>query len=79
MEYMSETKLKEKGQITIPSKIRESMNLEIGREFLVYASKGEIILKPKITDPISKAGMLGEEKGVERVKDLTTRYKQGAK
>jgi AbrB family looped-hinge helix DNA binding protein len=77
MEYTSETRLKEKGQITIPSKIRESMNLETGREFLVYASRGEIILKPKVTDPMSKAGMLGQEKGVERVKDLTARYKQG--
>jgi AbrB family looped-hinge helix DNA binding protein len=77
MEYTSETRLKEKGQITIPSKIRESMNLEVGREFLVYTSRGEIILKPKVADPLSKAGMLGRETGVERVKDLTVRYKQG--
>jgi antitoxin PrlF len=79
MEYVSETKLKEKGQVTIPSRIRESMNLVPGREFLVYASKGEIILKPKISDPLEKAGMLGKEKGVERVKDLTARYKHGVK
>lgn len=76
MEYTSETKLKEKGQITIPSRIRESMNLEVGREFLVYASHGEIILKPKIEDPISKAGMLGEEKEYERVKDIVAKYKK---
>jgi AbrB family looped-hinge helix DNA binding protein len=79
MDYVTETKLKGKGQVTIPSRIRESMSLETGREFLVYTSKGEIILKPKIKDPLEKAGMLGKEVGVERVKDLIARYKQGGK
>ncbi|MFZ2455466.1 MAG: hypothetical protein WAX07_03215 [Candidatus Altiarchaeia archaeon] len=50
-EYASETGLKEKGRITTPSRIMESMNLE-GREFLVYASREEIILKPKNAGPL---------------------------
>jgi len=74
MKYIMKTKLKEKGQLTIPYQIRNLMNLNVGEEMLIFALKNEMIIRPKVRDPLEKAGMLGKEDEVKNVKDLILRY-----
>ncbi len=68
------TKINEKGQMVIPSRIRNFMGLKTGEEMLIFAMKNEMIVKAKIVNPLEKAGMLGRD-DVENVKDLILRYK----
>lgn len=74
MKIVTHFKLREKGQVTIPSEIRSALGLKKGSQLIAFVTDKEIILKPKIVDPISKAGMLGKEKKFTRVKDLVARY-----
>ncbi len=74
MEYIMKTKLKEKGQMTIPSKIRNLMGLRAGEEMLIFALKNEMIIRPKIKNPLEKAGMLGKD-DAKNVRDLVLRYR----
>lgn len=75
MQIVKRITLRKKGQLTIPSKIRSALGLKKGSELIILVTDKEIILKPKIADPLSKAGMLGKEEGFTRVKDLVARYK----
>jgi len=75
MTLVMKGKIKEKGQMTIPAKIRDLMGLESNEEVIIFAMKEEMIIRPKIEDPMKMAGFLGEEKGVKRVKDLVAKYK----
>ena len=50
---MALTKLKDKGQVTIPSKIRDEIGAREGDIFDVAVSEGRIILQPQ--DVISRA------------------------
>lgn len=68
------TKLKEKGQMTIPYKIRNLMGLRAGEEMLIFALKNEMIIRPKIKNPLEKAGMLGKD-DAKNVRDLVLRYR----
>lgn len=68
-------KVRERGQLTLPKRIRVLLNLKTGDELVVKVVDKELILKPRIENPLRYAGMLGGEEGVERVKDLTARYK----
>jgi AbrB family looped-hinge helix DNA binding protein len=61
--------------MTIPSKVRHLMDLEENEEVMIFALKKEMIIRPKVEDPMKMAGFLGKEKGVKRVKDLVARYK----
>ena len=74
-ESIFESRIKDKGQMTIPSGARKIMNLHEGEDVIIFATKDEIVVRPKVKQPLKKAGMLGKEKGVKRVKDLTLRYK----
>lgn len=76
MKIVAHFKLREKGQITLPSKIRSQLQLKKGSELIAFVTDREIILQPKIADPLSKAGMLGKEKKITRVKDLVARYEE---
>lgn len=69
-------RVREKGQITLPSDIREALQIREGSELIVKASGNEIILMPKIANPIEKAGMLGKDEGFTRVKDLIWEYEK---
>ena len=69
------TKLRKKGQLTIPFQIRDLMDLKTDDEILIFALKNEMIIRPKIRNPLKMAGILGKEKDIERVKDLILRYK----
>jgi AbrB family looped-hinge helix DNA binding protein len=44
---MSLTKLKEKGQVTIPAAVRAKMNAKLGDVFEVEVAGGNIVLKPR--------------------------------
>lgn len=74
MKYVTYIKIREKGQITLPSKLRSTLQLKKGSELIALATGREIVLTPKIENPLEKFGMLGKEKGVKRVKDLLLRY-----
>lgn len=75
MEIVTKTKLKERGQMTIPSKVRYLLNLEPGTEMIILARKNEMVIKSIVANPIEKAGMLGKEEKVKTVKELITKYK----
>jgi len=75
MALIMKTKIKEKGQVTIPAKIRDLMDLEVNEEVIIFAMKNEMIIRPKIDDPLKMAGFLGKEVEIERVKDLVAKYK----
>lgn len=68
-------KLRKKGQLTLPKRIRVSLGLKPGDELLMKVVDKELILKPRIADPIKYAGMLGREEKIKRVKELIARYK----
>jgi len=76
MALIMKTKIKEKGQVTIPAKIRDLMDLEVNEEVIIFAMKNEMIIRPKIDDPLKMAGFLGKEVEIERVKDLVAKYKE---
>ncbi|MBI3036326.1 AbrB/MazE/SpoVT family DNA-binding domain-containing protein [Candidatus Woesearchaeota archaeon] len=69
-------KVREKGQITLPSDIREALQIRKGTELIAKASGNEIVLMPKIANPVEKAGMLGKDRGFTRVKDLIWEYEK---
>lgn len=74
MKIVTHLKLREKGQITLPAKLRSTFQLKQGSELIVMATDREIILKPKIENPLERYGALGKEKGFTRVKDLIWKY-----
>ena len=75
MELITHTKLKERGQMTIPSRVRTLMNLHSNEEMMLLATEKEMVLKPKIENPLEKAGMLGKEDEIDTVKELIFKYK----
>ena len=75
MKIVRHFKMREKGQITIPSGIRSSLGLKKGSQLIAFVTEKEIILRPKIANPMSKAGMLGKEEKFTRIKDLISKYK----
>ena len=74
MELIAVGKVQDRGQITLPFRMRSLLNLKSGEEVIITAVKREIIIKPKV-DIIDKIGMLGKEKGVKTIKELVARYK----
>ena len=44
------TAMSTRGQIVLPKKIRSSLNLDAGTQFIVFSDQGTILLKP-ITEP----------------------------
>lgn len=76
MENVTLIKIREKGQITLPSKFRSALQLKKGSELIAIARGEEVILTPKIENPMEKFGMLGKVKGFTRVKDLIWKYEK---
>ncbi len=54
------TTMTSKGQITIPSEVREALKLEAGTRFYVSARKGQVVAIPKNKRLMDFAGILGE-------------------
>ena len=64
-------KVTDKGQISLPVKVRESMDIEEGDELLVMASENSIILKPKDKEtPLSDVYKLKEKAKDVHVKGI---------
>ncbi|MFB9952831.1 AbrB/MazE/SpoVT family DNA-binding domain-containing protein [Rhizobium puerariae] len=49
-----------KGQITIPSEVREALNLQPGTRFYVAARNGQVVAIPKNKKLADFAGILGK-------------------
>lgn len=69
-------KIREKGQVTIPSKVRSRLQLKKGSELIALVIDKEIVLRPKIVNPLAKAGMFGKEEKFTRVKDIVAKYEE---
>ena len=69
-------RVREKGQITLPAGLRDALHIKKGSELMAKAAGNELILMPKIDNPLEKAGMLGKDKGFTRVKDLIWKYEK---
>lgn len=76
MENVSMVRVREKGQITLPVKLRDALQFKNGSELIAIVSGNELVLIPKIKNPLEKFGMLGREKGVRRVKELLWEYER---
>jgi AbrB family looped-hinge helix DNA binding protein len=50
MSSIATTKMSSRGQVVIPEKIREQLNLKPGTEFVIIA-KGDVVLFKKVTPP----------------------------
>lgn len=57
------TVMTSKGQITIPSEVREALKLEPGTRFYVAARNGQIVAIPKNKKLMDFAGILGKPPG----------------
>ena len=62
--------------MTIPSKVRSLMNLHPGEEMILLATEKQMVVKPKIENPLEEAGMLGKEDRIDTVKELIFKYKK---
>ena len=76
MEIITHAKLKERGQMTIPSRVRALMNLHPGEEMMLLATEKEMVIKPKMENPLEGAGMLGKEDEIDTIKELIYKYKK---
>jgi AbrB family looped-hinge helix DNA binding protein len=71
-EKLATTKMSSKGQIVIPDKIRSSLNIHQGTEFIVVSSGDAIILKPIVPPALSQfAELLDTAKKEARRAKLT--------
>ena len=50
MSSIATTKMSSRGQVVIPEKIREQLNLKPGTEFVIIA-KGDVVLFKKVSPP----------------------------
>ncbi|OLS20468.1 MAG: hypothetical protein HeimC2_37060 [Candidatus Heimdallarchaeota archaeon LC_2] len=60
-EIIVEVEMRKKGQLTIPSEIRDLLHLKDGQKFILIVNGSEIVLFPKIINPLDKIGLLGSE------------------
>lgn len=59
---MQRTKIRKRGQITIPSKMRKNWNVREGSEVMIETRNDELIIHPVISDPIKEGfGLFGKE------------------
>ena len=71
-------KLRERNQITIPSKMSEDMKLEVGEELLMFESDGKITIIPKVKDPMKMAGF-GGRATTDNLKEYILKHRRGLK
>ena len=59
---MQRTKIRKRGQITIPSKMRKNWNMREGSEVMIETRNDELVIHPVISDPIKEGfGLFGKE------------------
>ncbi len=76
MKTVALVKVREKGQITLPSELRTALQIKKGSKLIAKAAGNELVLTLKMENPIEKAGTFGKEKGFTRVKDLIWEYEK---
>ncbi len=76
-EIIIEVEMRKKGQLTIPSEIRDLLHLKEGQKFILIVNGTEIVLIPKIVDPLDNIGLLGEEDEQFNFKEKLVYYKSG--
>ncbi|ODS42042.1 MAG: hypothetical protein MSIBF_01460 [Candidatus Altiarchaeales archaeon IMC4] len=62
--------------MTIPSGVRSLMNLHKGDEMIIIAMENEMIIKPKMAEPLTMAGFLGSDDETVDVKGLIAKYER---
>ena len=67
-------KLSSKGQLVIPKKVRERLNLRPGAQFHIQIDDEQIILKPLVTSVIDS--MYGKYADVNLVSELENEHRQ---
>ena len=65
-------------QVTIPSEVRHILNLKEGHKMILIVNNNEIILVPKVLDPMNNIGILGEEEETFSFREKLDHYKSGA-
>jgi len=78
MALIAETQLQERGQVTIPVRLRKLLGLKPESTLLLYGSENEIVIRPKIKNPVGFAGIFGKERGINTVEELLLKYKRFA-
>lgn len=58
---MQESTITSKGQVTIPKEIRKSFGMNQGERIQFVEKNGELVIRPKIKDPVSKLRKLRKE------------------
>ena len=59
---MQRTKIRKRGQITIPSKMRKNWKVSEGSEVMIETRNDELVIHPVISDPIKEGfGLFGKE------------------
>lgn len=76
-EIIVEVEMRKKGQLTIPSEIRDLLHLKEGQKFILIVNGNEIILIPKIINPLDNIGLLGKEDEQFNFKEKLIYYKSG--
>ncbi|MCD4844811.1 MAG: AbrB/MazE/SpoVT family DNA-binding domain-containing protein [Methanosarcinales archaeon] len=60
---IQKVKLRKKGQITIPSRLRKRWNVDEGSELIIETRANELVLHPLVSDSINEGfGLFGKEK-----------------
>ena len=77
-DIIMEVEMRKKGQVTIPSEVRHILNLKEGHKMILIVNNNEIILVPKVLDPMNNIGILGEEEETFGFREKLDHYKSGA-
>lgn len=76
-EIITEIELRKKGQITIPSEVRNILNLKEGQTLILIVNNNEILLVPKMINPMLNIGILGKDKDSYNFREKLDYYKLG--
>ena len=74
MSEIAQVVLKQRGQMTVPARMRKEMGVHEGEELLLFQSEGRLTVVPKVKDPLAAAGMLGRDSTAD-FKKLLLRYR----
>ena len=73
MEFLSdESTITKKGQITIPRKLRDELNLKPGKKVFFVKSEDGVLIKPVVENVRSLRGILNTDVTSDEIKDEIT-------